>query len=57
MDTTNIMMIIISDKDISLIFNQRMAFYNKKGHLKSCIGDLLSIPTYIKLSNKGTDNE
>lgn len=55
MDLTNIMIVTISDKGISLTFNGGMASYDKEGHLESYIGYEPAIPTYIKLTDKRSD--
>ncbi|HCT9039170.1 TPA: hypothetical protein OUB44_002699 [Providencia rettgeri] len=52
MALTNIMMITISDKGISLTFNGGMASYDKEGRLEGHIGVKSTIPTFIKLTDK-----
>ncbi|NIA76750.1 hypothetical protein HBA23_21840, partial [Providencia rettgeri] len=54
---TNIMMITISDKGISLTFNGGMASYDKEGRLEGYMGDESTIPTFIKLTDKRPDSK
>ncbi|EMH0061432.1 hypothetical protein NRH57_000754 [Providencia rettgeri] len=57
MDLTNIMMITISDKGISLTFNGGMASYDKEGRLEGYMGDESTIPTFIKLTDKSSNSK